>query len=56
MFTFKSGLSKDRTPEITVQTVSEGVFVVTPNRDLAPGEYLLTFSALGTSGYDFGIK
>jgi hypothetical protein len=23
---------------------------------LKPGEYMLTFAALGNSGYDFGIK
>jgi hypothetical protein len=56
MFTFKAGLSKDRTPDITVRAISEGVFEVTPNQDLLPGEYLLTFSAMGTTGYDFGIK
>lgn len=56
MFTFKAGLSKDRTPEITVRAISEGVFEVTPNQDLRPGEYLLTFSVMGTGGYDFGIK
>lgn len=55
MFTFKSGLSKDRTPDVTTKEVSDGVFIVTPNEDLKPGEYLLTFSALGVSGYDFGI-
>jgi hypothetical protein len=55
MFTFKSGLSKDRTPDITVKAVADGEFTVTPNEDLKPGEYLLTFSALGASGYDFGI-
>jgi hypothetical protein len=30
--------------------------MVTPNEDLKPGEYMVTFSALGRSGYDFGIK
>lgn len=56
VFTFKSGLSKDRTPDITVTTVSEGIFEVQPNQELTAGEYLLTFSATGASGYDFGIK
>lgn len=32
------------------------IFIVTPNEDLKPDEYMLTFSALGTSGYDFGVK
>ncbi len=56
MFTFKAGLSKDRTPDITVNAVSDGVFIINPNQDLLPGEYLLTFSAMGTTGYDFGIS
>jgi hypothetical protein len=56
MFTFKAGLSKDRTPDITTTTLDEGVFIVKPNEDLKPGEYMLTFAALGTSGYDFGVK
>ena len=56
MFTFKAGLSKDRLPELTTKTVSDGIFMVRPTGDLKPGEYLLTFSAMGTGGYDFGIK
>jgi hypothetical protein len=55
MFTFKSGLSKERMPDITTKTVSDGIFMVTPNEDLKPGEYMVTFSALGNSGYDFGF-
>jgi hypothetical protein len=56
MFTFKSGISKERLPDITTKTVSDGNFTVTPSNDLMPGEYMVTFSALGNSGYDFGIK
>lgn len=56
VFTFKSGLSKDRMPEINTRSLAEGIFLVAPSEDLKTGEYLLTFSALGTSGYDFGIK
>jgi hypothetical protein len=56
MFTFKSGISKDRMPDITAKEVGDGIFMVTPSQDLKPGEYMITFSALGTSGYDFGIK
>jgi hypothetical protein len=56
MFTFKAGLSKDRTPDITTKTIADGVFIVSPNEDLRPGEYMLTFGALGNSGYDFGVK
>jgi len=56
VFTFKSGISKDRMPDITAKEIGDGIFMVTPSQDLKPGEYMITFSALGTSGYDFGIK
>jgi hypothetical protein len=56
MFTFKAGLSKDRMPDITTKTIADGIFMVTPTEDLKPGEYMVTFSALGNTGYDFGIK
>ena len=53
-FTFKAGFSREKTPDIVVKRVSESVFTVTPEQDLPPGEYLLTFG-LGSSGFDFGI-
>jgi len=56
VFTFKAGVSKERAPDITTKTVAEGIFLVTPNQELQPGEYMLTFNALGHNGYDFGIK
>jgi hypothetical protein len=57
MFTFKSGISKERMPDVTVKTLADGIYTVTPAEDLKPGdEYMITFSALGTEGYDFGIK
>lgn len=56
MFTFKAGLSKDRMPEITTKALADGIFMLTPNEDLKPGEYMVTFSALGNTGYDFGIE
>jgi hypothetical protein len=56
MFTFKAGMSKDRMPDITTKTVGDGVFMVTPTEDLKPGEYMITFSVLGATGYDFGVR
>ncbi len=56
MFTYKAGFSKERLPEIEVKKVADGLFTVTPTQYLKAGEYMLTFSALGNSGYDFGIK
>jgi hypothetical protein len=38
------------------KTVADGIFIVTPNEDLKPGQYMITFSALDNTGYDFGIK
>lgn len=56
VFTFKSGISKDRMPDVTARAISDGIFILTPNEDLKPAEYMVTFSALGNTGYDFGIK
>jgi hypothetical protein len=56
MFTFKSGISKDRMPDIITKTIADGVFTVTPTEDLKSGEYLITFSSVGISGYDFGVR
>jgi len=56
MFTYKAGFSKERLPDITVKKIADGLFAVTPNEELKTGEYMLTFSALGNTGYDFGIK
>jgi hypothetical protein len=43
-------------PEITTKALADGIFMLTPNEDLKPGEYMVTFSALGNTGYDFGIE
>ena len=56
MFTFMAGMSKDRTPDIKTEAIADGVFILTLNEDLKPGEYMVTFSSLGTTGYDFGIE
>ncbi len=56
MFTYKAGFSKDRLPDITAKKMADGIFAVEPTEDLKSGEYMLTFSAIGNSGYDFGIK
>ncbi len=55
MFTFKAGLSKDRTPDIEVTPIDASTYIVTPKDALRPGEYLLSTSSMGTSGYDFGF-
>jgi hypothetical protein len=47
---------KDRA-EVTLTTVADRAFTLTPKNDLAPGEYLITFrGANGLAGYDFGIQ
>jgi hypothetical protein len=55
MFTFKSGLSKERTPDIEVTTVDASTYLVSPKSSLPPGEYLLTSSSMGINRYDFGF-
>lgn len=55
-FTYKGGFSHERTPEIVITAVSEDTFTVAPKDDLTVGEYLITFSSMGVSGWDFGIK
>ena len=55
MFTFKAGLSKDRMPDIDITAADASTFFIAPRADLAPGEYLLSASSMGLSGYDFGF-
>ncbi len=52
----KSGMDKKLLPDVTLHSINNLMFTVTPNQDLAPGEYLLTWNAMGSVGYDFGIK
>lgn len=54
-FTFKAGLSKDRMPDIDVTMLDSSTYLVSPKSDLAAGEYLLSGSSMGISGYDFGF-
>jgi len=55
LFTFKSGLSKDRMPDIDVTGLNSSTFLVSPRASLKAGEYLLTGSSMGMTGYDFGF-
>jgi len=56
LFGAKAELDKKRTPEVSLHSVNNLMCSVTPNRDLARAEYLLTYDAMGRGGYDFGIK
>ena len=38
MFTFKSGIGKDKMPDITVVKISDATFSITPVGDLEPGD------------------
>jgi hypothetical protein len=40
---------------VTVKRLAPELFVVTPESDLAAGEYILSQSTYATEGYDFGI-
>jgi hypothetical protein len=55
-FTFKSGLSKDRMPDIDVNPLDANTYLVSPRFPLQVGEYLLSTSSMGISGYDFGLS
>jgi hypothetical protein len=55
LFTFKAGLSKDRMPDIDVTSLDSSTYLISPKTVLAAGEYLLTASSMGTTGYDFGF-
>ena len=55
MFTFKSGLSRDRMPDVVVSTLDVNTYLVSPKSPLQVGEYLLSTSSMGTYGYDFGL-
>jgi len=48
--------SKANICTVTVRRLAPEVFVVTPESDLTPGEYILSDSAYAKEGYDFGIS
>jgi hypothetical protein len=51
------GLNSKDIVEVTLTTVADRTFTLTPKSDLARGEYVITFrGANGTAGYDFGIE
>lgn len=56
VFTFKSGLSKNRMPDIETTEIDASTYLVTPKEPLKNGEYLLSNSSLGMTGYDFGFQ
>jgi hypothetical protein len=41
--------------DVTVRSVSDLIWSLTPNEDLRPGEYMITSDSMARSGYDFGI-
>ncbi len=50
----KGGFRKGNIRKTTIVSNSDNSFLVTPEEDLKPGEYLLVFG-YATAGYDFGI-
>jgi len=56
LFGAKTGYDKKRMPDVTLHSINNLMITITPNEDLAPGEYLLTWNSMGSVGYDFGIK
>jgi len=55
-FTFKSGLSKDRMPDINVSPLDVNTYLVSPKSPLQIDECLLSTSSMGIYGYDFGVS
>lgn len=55
MFTFKAGLSKDRLPDIDLTALDASTYLVSPKVALVVGEYLLSGTSMGISGFDFGF-
>lgn len=55
VFTFKGGLSKDRMPDIQIDGLDSTTYLISPKEALSAGEYLLSASSMGISGYDFGF-
>ncbi len=56
LFGAKAGYDKKRMPDVALLSINNLMITITPNEDLAPGEYLLTWESMGSYGYDFGIK
>jgi hypothetical protein len=50
----KGGFKKNDLHRVSVTVYSNDLFSVTPEANLAPGEYLLSFGS-SLSGYDFGV-
>jgi len=53
---FSSLLSAGQSASEPPDPINNLMMTVTPNEDLAPGEYLLTWDTRGAKGYDFGVK
>jgi hypothetical protein len=56
LFGAKAGLDKKQLPDVTLHAINKLMMTITPNQDLEPGEYLITWDSMGRAGYDFGIK
>jgi hypothetical protein len=56
LFGAKVGLDKKLLPDVTLHSINNLMITVTPDQDLDRGEYLLTWDAMGSFGYDFGVK
>ena len=50
----KGGFKRKEIRKVTVVSLADGSFSVTPEEVLAPGEYLLVFGS-ANAGFDFGI-
>ena len=55
MATFKSGLGKDRMPDLTLTPIDDTTVLFSPAEGLREGEYIISTVAMGYSGFDFGF-
>jgi len=55
VLTFKAGLGKDRLPELTVNSLDSVTVLFTPSVPLRAGEYMISTTSMGITGYDFGF-
>lgn len=53
--TFKSGVSKERLIEVELTQMDDVTAIFAPKLRLKDGEYIISASTIGLSGYDFGF-
>jgi len=55
MITFKAGLGKDRLTDVALNTIDDSTVLLSPAAALRQGEYIISTTSMGFSGFDFGF-